>query len=130
MRLLLDTHVFLWLLLDDPKLPADVRAAAVDSANELYVSVVSVWEAVIKHAIGKLPLPSPAVEYLVSGRERHDFASLPLDEEALPYLAGLPHLHRDPFDRILISQALQHRLTIATVDADVRGYAVPVLPVR
>jgi PIN domain nuclease of toxin-antitoxin system len=130
MRLLLDTHVFLWLLLDDPKLPADVRAAAVDPANELSVIAVSVWEAVIKHAIGKLVLPSPAVEYLVNGRERHGFAALSLDEGALFCLAGLPHLHRDPFDRILISQALQYGLTIATVDADVRAYAVPVLPVR
>lgn len=111
-------------------MPNAIRLACEDTTNEVFVSAVSIWEVVIKQALGKLPLPGPAATYLTSLREQHGFASLPLDEGALPFLAGLPHLHRDPFDRILISQALQHGLTIATVDADVRAYAVPVLPTR
>ncbi len=130
MKLLLDTHAFLWYVGADKQLPDVVRLACEDRTNEVFVSAVSIWEAVIKHALGKLPLPGPASSYLTNLREQHGFQPLPLDEGAMPFLAGLPHLHRDPFDRILISQALQYGLTIATVDAEVRAYAVPVLPVR
>ena len=64
MRLLLDTHVFLWYITADPKLPASFRAASQDPANEVYLSVASVWEAVTKYQLGKLPLPTPPAEYL------------------------------------------------------------------
>jgi PIN domain nuclease of toxin-antitoxin system len=64
MRLLLDTHVFLWYISADPHLPAAFRAAVQDPTNEVYLSVASVWEAVIKNALGKLPLPGPPAEYL------------------------------------------------------------------
>jgi len=101
MRLLLDTHIFLWYITADPKLPASFRAAIQDPANEVFLSVVSVWEAVIKHHLGKLPLPAPPASYLP--------------------------IHRDPFDRLLIAQALQHGLTIATVDPDVLTYPIPLL---
>jgi PIN domain nuclease of toxin-antitoxin system len=128
MRLLLDTHVFLWYITADPKLPATFRAAIQDPANEVYLSVVSVWEAVIKHQLGKLPLPAPPADYLPQQRAAHGIASLPVDEGAMAALAGLPPLHRDPFDRLLVAQALQHGLTVATVDPDVSAYHVPLLP--
>jgi PIN domain nuclease of toxin-antitoxin system len=128
MRLLLDTHVFLWYITADPKLPAAFRTAIQDPANEVYLSVASVWEAVIKHGIGKLPLPGPPAEYLPQQRDAHAIASLPIDEGAMPHLAGLPPLHRDPFDRLLIAQAQQHGLTIATVDPDVAAYSILLLP--
>jgi PIN domain nuclease of toxin-antitoxin system len=128
MRLLLDTHVFLWYITADPKLPATFRAAIQDPANEVYLSVVSVWEAVIKHQLGKLPLPAPPADYLPQQRIAHGIASLPVEEGAMPALAGLPALHRDPFDRLLVAQALQHGLKIATVDPDVSAYPVPLLP--
>ncbi len=128
MRLLLDTHVFLWYISADPKLPATFRAASQNPANEVYLSVASVWEVVIKHHLGKLSLPAPPDGYLPQQRDAHGFASLPIDEGAMSFLAGLPLLHRDPFDRLLVAQALQHGLTIATVDPDVAAYPVPILP--
>ena len=128
MRLLLDTHVFLWYITADPKLPAAFRAAIQDPANEVFLSVASIWEAVIKHNLGKLPLPAPPADYLPRQRAAHGIASLPVDEGAMTPLAGLPPLHRDPFDRLLVAQAIQHGLTIVTVDPDVIAYSVPVLP--
>ena len=127
MKLLLDTYVFLWYISGDPKLPGAFQAAIQDGANEAYLSVASIWEAVIKHALGKLSLPSPPADYLPQQRVAHAIASLPLDEGAMPHLAGLPPLHRDPFDRLLVAQALQHGLNVATVDPDVTAYPVPVL---
>jgi PIN domain nuclease of toxin-antitoxin system len=128
MRLLLDTHVFLWYITADPKLPAAFRVAIQNPANEVYLSVASVWEAVIKHALGKLPLPAPPADYLPQQRDAHGIASLPVDEGAMPHLAALPPLHRDPFDRVMIAQAIQHGLTIVTVDDEVAAYPVPQLP--
>ncbi len=128
MRLLLDTQVFLWYLSADPRLPAVFRDAIRDPANQVYLSVASVWEAVIKYGLGKLPLPEAPAEYLPRQRQAHQIASLPIDEAVLTHLAGLPALHRDPFDRILIAQALQHGLTLVTVDSAVRAYAVALLP--
>ncbi len=90
--------------------------------------MVSVWEAVIKHQLGKLPLPAPPADYLPQQRAAHRIASLPVDEGGMPYLAALPPLHRDPFDRLMLAQALQHGLTVVTVDADVSAYPVPLLP--
>lgn len=119
MRLLLDTHVFLWYITANPKLPAPFRAASQDPANEVYLSVASVWEAIIKYNLGKLPLPAAPADYLPRQRDEHGIASLPIDEGAMPHLAALPPLHRDPFDRLLVAQTLQHGLMIATVDPDV-----------
>ena len=112
MRLLLDTHIFLWYISGDPLLPVPIREAIREPGNEVYVSVASVWEAVIKHALGKLPLPGPPAEYLPQQRDAHRIATLPIDEAALVHLAGLPALHRDPFDRLLVAQALQHGLDL------------------
>lgn len=128
MRLLLDTHVFLWHVADDPRLPASFLAAIQNPANEVYLSVASVWEAIVKHATGKLTFSSPPAEFLPDERRALQIASLVIDEGALPFLAGLPLLHRDPFDRVIIAQALQHGLTLVTVDADVLAYPVPTLP--
>ncbi len=118
MRLLLDTHVFLWYITANPRLPGTFLAAIRDPANEVDLSAASIWEAVIKHGLGKLPVPAPPADYLPEQREVHGIAALPIDEGAMTHLAGLPALHRDPFDRLLIAQALQHGLTIATVDAE------------
>lgn len=128
MRLLLDTHVFLWYITADPRLPPAYEAAIRDPGNEVYLSAAAVWEAVIKQGLGKLPLPRPAAEYLPEQRDRHGIQPLPVDEGAMPHLAGLPPLHRDPFDRVMVAQALQHGMTLLSVDADVIAYTVPVLP--
>ena len=127
MRLLLDTHVFLWYITADAKLPSAFRAAIQDPANVAYLSVASVWEAVIKHKLCKLALPGLPADYLPRQRVAHAIASLPLDEGAMPHLAGLPPLHRDPFDRVLVAQALQHGLNVVTVDPEIAAYPVPLL---
>lgn len=127
MRILLDTHIFLWFISGDTQLSTDVRDAIRDPDNEVYLSSVSVWEAIVKYQLGKLPLPEPPETYLPKQRDLHQIASLALDESSVVQLAKLPLLHRDPFDRMLICQALQNGLTIATVDASVRVYSVSAL---
>ncbi|UIE39115.1 type II toxin-antitoxin system VapC family toxin [Leptodesmis sichuanensis] len=127
MRILLDTHIFLWFISGDTQLSTDVRDAIRDPDNEVYLSAVSVWEAIVKYQLGKLPLPEHPKTYLPKQRDLHQIASLPLDESSVIQLAKLPPLHRDPFDRMLICQALQNGLTIATVDTAVRAYSVNVM---
>jgi PIN domain nuclease of toxin-antitoxin system len=94
MRLLLDTHVFLWYISADPQLPVAFQDAIRDPANEVYLSVASLWEAVIKYALGKLPLPEAPAVYLPRQREAHRIATLPIEEakccEPAPF-PGLPH---------------------------------------
>jgi PIN domain nuclease of toxin-antitoxin system len=92
----------------------------------VYLSTVSVWEVIVKHQLGKLPLPAPPESYLPAQRERHRIASLPVDEASVAKLPGLPSIHRDPFDRMLICQALQHDLVLASVDNTMLGYTVDI----
>jgi PIN domain nuclease of toxin-antitoxin system len=127
MRLLLDTHICLWFISADAQLPAAWRDSIPDPRHEVFLSVVSVWEAMVKYAIGKLPLPSPPEEYLPTQRVQHQMTSLPLDEASVRRLATLPSVHRDPFDRMLVCQALAHGLTVVTVDPVFRAYPAPLL---
>ena len=127
MKILLDTHIFLWFISGDSRLSTDVRDAIRDPDNEIYLSVVSVWESIVKYQLGKLPLPEPPETYLPKQRSLHQIASLALDETSVAQLAKLPPLHRDPFDRMLICQAVQNSLIIATVDSAVRAYSVSVI---
>jgi PIN domain nuclease of toxin-antitoxin system len=127
MRILLDTHIFLWFISGDIQLSTDVRDAIRDPDNEVYLSSVSVWEVIVKYQLGKLPLPEPPETYLPKQRDLHQIASLGLDESSVIQLAKLPPLHRDPFDRMLICQALQNSLTIATVDTAICAYSVNVM---
>jgi PIN domain nuclease of toxin-antitoxin system len=128
MKLLLDTHIFLWYIIGDNKLPTPFRTAIQEPANEVYLSVASVWEAVIKFRLGKLPLPAPPADYMPRQRAAHGISTLPIDEGAMTALANLPALHRDPFDRLLVAQAVQHGLTLVTVDPELEAYGVPLLP--
>ena len=127
MRLLLDTHAFLWFIAGDARLSADSREAIRDPNNEVFFSVVSLWEAIVKHGLGKLPLPEPPELYLPQQRERHRIAPLPLDEASVAQLAQLPKVHRDPFDRMLVCQARALGLTLVTADPMMRAYPVAVL---
>jgi PIN domain nuclease of toxin-antitoxin system len=129
MRILLDTHVFLWFISGDPRLPPPFRDSIRDPDNEIALSVVSLWEAIIKNQLGKLPLPEPPERYLPYQRQRHGINNLPVNETSVVRLAGLPPLHRDPFDRLLICQALEHNMTFATVDGALKHYPVPRLAV-
>lgn len=126
MRLLLDTHIFLWYITGDRRLSASVLPLIRDPANEVYFSVVSVWEAMVKYQLGKLPLPQPPDTYIPRQRQHHRIESLPLDEESTANLAKLPGLHKDPFDRMLICQAIQHGLTLVSADDAVSAYSAQV----
>src|SRR2546425_13208279 len=126
MNLLLDTHIFLWFISGDLRLPELMRDSIRDTGNEVYLSVASLWEIIIKHQLGKLPLPQPPESYIPAHRERHLIASLALDEASVAQLAQLPPIHRNPFDRMLICQALEHGLTIVTIDNLVSSYPVKI----
>ena len=127
MRILLDTHIFLWFISSDSQLSKDVRDAIRNPDNKVYLSAISIWEAIVKYQLGKLPLPAHPEIYLPKQRDLHQIASLALNEISVIQLAKLPPLHRDPFDRMLICQALQNGLTIATVDAAIRAYSVSII---
>ena len=127
MKILLDTHIFLWFISGDSRLSTGTQNAIRYSDNQVYLSVVSVWEVIVKYQLGKFLLPESPETYLPKQRDRHQIASLQLDEGSVAQLVKLPLLHRDPFDKILICQALEHNLTIATVDAAIRAYPVTLL---
>jgi len=124
MRLLLDTCIFLWLISGDRKLTDSLRENICDPENEIFLSSVSIWESIVKYQLGKLPLPKPPGEYLPAQRKRHHISSLPLDEDSVVHLSNLPPVHRDPFDRMLICQAIEHGLTLVTADDIIRSYPV------
>ena len=127
MRILLDTCEFLWLVSGDVILSAKVIAAIRDPQNQVFLSVVSFWEVSVKYSLGKLPLPQPPARFLPQQREAHRLDPLALDEGAVARLEGLPTLHRDPFDRMLVCQAQAHALTLASSDPLIRQYPVPLL---
>ena len=124
MKLLLDTCTFLWLVTDDEALSPESRNLFSDPTNDVFLSAISGWEIMLKHSIGKLPLPTPLEQFLSTQRTRHHIEPLPLREEATVHLPKLPALHKDPFDRMLICQAIQHELTILTPDPLITQYAI------
>ena len=124
MRILLDTCNFLWLVTDAPALSNRVREVFAEVENEVYLSAVCTWEIAIKHALGRLPLPASPEQYVPGQRVKHGIAFLPLQEEATLYLKRLPQIHKDPFDRMLVCQALVHDMVILTPDPLVSQYPV------
>ena len=122
MRILLDTHIFLWLIDDDKRLSEQYRQAIQDPNNEKFLSVVSIWECVIKYQIGKLDFPSSPETYLPMERRKHLVKTLTVDENSIAQLIRLPLLHKDPFDRLIMAQALQHDLIIMTEDKLILAY--------
>jgi PIN domain nuclease of toxin-antitoxin system len=125
--LLLDTCTFLWVTTAHPRLSPRAAALIADPANDVHLSAVTVWEIVTKHGRGRLPLPLPPDQFVPMQRERRGFRALPMDENAVLQGIRLPALHRDPFDRMLIAQAIAHGLAILTPDPLVTQYPVRVL---
>jgi PIN domain nuclease of toxin-antitoxin system len=121
-RLLLDTCTFLWAVSDPDQLPARVVDLMLAPEHEVFVSAASGWEIVIKAGTGRLSLRHDADRFVREQRETAGFAPLPIDEESALHVLRLPALHRDPFDRILVSQAIVHGLTILTPDPLVTQY--------
>ena len=124
MRLLLDTCSFLWIVTGDASLSPSARRLFSDPSNDVFLSSASAWEIALKHSIGKLPLPRPPQELIPDERQRHGVQSLPLDEAAAIFSAKLPDLHKDPFDRMLICQAITGSLTLLTPDPLIAQYPV------
>jgi len=127
MKVLVDTCTFLWMADDAPELSRQARTIVTDPDNEVYLSAASVWEIAVKHALGKLPLPEPPRQFVPSQRTLLALAALPIEETAVLALDRLPVLHRDPFDRILVCQALTHGLAIVSPDPQIQQYPVPTL---
>ena len=125
MKLLLDSHAFLWWLAEDPKLGAEARQAVAAPSSVIHVSAATVWELSIKAALGKLDLDGAD---LVEEIEENDFLELPMTARHSLAAAALPRHHEDPFDRMLIAQARIEGLTIVTRDSAFRQYGVSILP--
>lgn len=124
MRLLLDTCTFLWLILDAPQLSVTAKELITDAGNEAFMSPVSAWEIAVKHALGRLPLPEPPASLVPAMRIAHALEPLPLDEESALRVTSLPDLHRDPFDRMLVCQAVTHGAVVVTPDELITRYPV------
>jgi PIN domain nuclease of toxin-antitoxin system len=122
LRILLDTCTFLWIITAEQKLSSSARELFVDPLNEVFLSSVSSWEIVIKYTLGRLPLPEPPEEFIPTQRELHKIEKLSLEEDAAFHLVKLPDYHKDPFDRMLVCQAIVHGMTILTPDEAIRRY--------
>ncbi len=127
MNLLLDTATFLWWVTGDRAVSAEARAAIIDPTRRVFLSSVSAWEITVKHGLGKLPLPESPAALIPKWRTDHEFEELALSEAAVLQLPRLPLLHRDPFDRMLVCQSIEHGLTIVTPDEAIRDYPVRTL---
>ncbi|MBI3344918.1 MAG: type II toxin-antitoxin system VapC family toxin [Gammaproteobacteria bacterium] len=121
MRLLLDTHVLLWWLADDRRLVRRTRQIIADPNNAIFVSAASIWEIAIKAGLGRLKVD---VDVLASGLEANGLMSLPIAAAHAAAVFHLPLLHRDPFDRMLIAQALTEKLQLVTRDPQFAEYDV------
>jgi PIN domain nuclease of toxin-antitoxin system len=121
MKLLLDTHAFLWWDSNDDSLPSVLHSAVASPGNEVFVSAVTVWEIAIKRALGKLIFG----QALGKAIEAHGFGALPITVEHAEWAGTLPQMHRDPFDRLLVAQAQLEGLVLVTVDEQILRYQVP-----
>src|SRR5690606_41339894 len=126
MRVLLDTHVFLWFILGDRRCTPRIRAIIEDDANDCMVSIASVWEIALKHTLGKLALHRPIDQFFQAFTDG-GFDPIPITTLDILTLASLPMHHRDPFDRMLIAQARSADMHLLTADPHFRQYDVPLL---
>lgn len=127
MRLLLDTHIFLWFLAGDERLRESARTLLVEPENEVLLSVASLWEIAIKVNLGKLTLDRPFEELIPEQLALLEIDRLPIRMEHLTALLKLPLHHRDPFDRLIISQALAEGLPVLSSDPEFHKYPIEVI---
>ena len=127
MKLLLDTHAFLWHAVADPRLPVPLRAAIEDPANAVWLSAASIWEAAIKITKGRLHVPGQSVDFLLNHAEAFQVRVLPITTDHIRQTQRLPLLHGDPFDRLIVAQAQIEGVHLVTVDSMLRQYPVPTL---
>jgi len=122
-ELLLDTHVFLWWLADDPRLGPRSRSEIAEGDNIVFISAASAWEISVKRASGRLEAPGDVAEWI----RRQAFSALPIEVEHAILAGELPAHHADPFDRMLVAQARLEELTLVTHDHEIPKYEVTIL---
>ena len=127
MRILLDTHCWLWLLARPERLADPALALVQDGSNDVFVSAACVWELAIKSALGKLVLPEPLSTFVPRRLTDQGLIGLPVTLEHAARVELLPHHHRDPFDRLLVAQAQVEELALLTVDPELAAYEVEIL---
>lgn len=128
MRVLLDTHVFLWMQGAPERLSAKARAIVENQDNELLLSAASAWEISIKHALGRIDLPDSPERYVPDRMRSSSLQGLNVTHAHALASGSLPLLHRDPFDRMLITQAMSERLAIMTSDDAIKQYSIEIIP--
>jgi PIN domain nuclease of toxin-antitoxin system len=126
-RLLVDTHCWLWYLLAPERLNSKAQEILREPGNEIFFSAASVWEIVVKYALGKLELPLPPSKYIPDRIATLGHQSLPIRQDHVIRIEALPLHHRDPFDRILVAQAQAESLSLLTADGALMAYDVTVL---
>jgi PIN domain nuclease of toxin-antitoxin system len=124
MKLLLDTHTLLWFIAGSANLSANARNLIEDAANEKFVSIASIWETAIKISIGKMSLSAPFDVLFPHQLQINGFELLPVTVEHTSVITTLPFHHRDPFDRLLIAQAIEEKMTMVSVDAHFDDYGI------
>lgn len=124
MKLLLDTHVFLWWVNDAPELSETARAAISDPNNTCYLSMASCWEMAIKSSLGKLKLKKPVERFVSEQMQLNGFLMLNIELRHISKIETLEFHHRDPFDRLLLMQAKTEKMTLVTVDAALLSYGI------
>jgi PIN domain nuclease of toxin-antitoxin system len=124
MRILIDTHIFIWYVQNSEKLTNSVARLINDGKNEILLSTASIWEMAIKQSTGKLSLGSPYASFIREQIKINNLELLPITLEHLETVASLPFHHRDPFDRLLIAQALFENIQILSIDTAFDAYAI------
>ena len=124
MKLLLDTHAFLWFVTTDPKLSNNAISLISDLGNEVLVSPASYWEIAIKVGLGKYPMTVPFEEFFRRGIEGAAMTILPVEIRHAAVLSSLPMHHKDPFDRMIISQAIAEQISVVSVDTVLDQYPI------
>ena len=127
MKLLLDTHTYLWLSLEPDKVPLRALTTIDASPGEVFLSISSLWEMTIKHAKQQLLIPGGSMDAVLQELRQLPIHVLAVEPEDLLIPQSLPQLHKDPFDRILVAQALRYGMTLVTVDDALKDYGVPIL---
>lgn len=121
---LLDTHIFIWVTCNASKLPKSIAEILRNDNHTIYLSVASIWEIQIKHQLGKLPLTKPFNEIVDDVIQNQLYQLLPITERHILNLQQLPFIHKDPFDRLLVSQAMIENLSLLTVDEHIIQYPI------
>ena len=127
MRVLIDTHALLWFLNNSPRLSRRARSLIIEPRNEVLVSVGSLWKVVIKASLGRLELEEPFEELIPAQLDAERIEVLPIELRHLAALGGLPFHHRDPFDRLIIAQAVAEGIPVVSRDREFDPYPVEVL---